>query len=237
MSPSGPSEVPAWVLRVNEAMERVWLVLRVSLVWLVLSILGLGVLGVAPASCAAAEVLAQSRLSPVRGVLRTMGVAYRRELVRANVRMVPLLVVQAAAGTGLWLSLHGVGPGTVLTVAAGIVCAVSAAWVSVSLTAIAVVPRLRRQDVLVTWRLALLMPGALPVRSVGLVLLLLLWSTLCITVPLLGLLVGAGTAIELSVAVFERRIVALLQTVDGSDAPTGGSTPPDGSAPRAHRGM
>ena len=57
----GPAHVPVWVIRFNEAFERIYLVLRVNAAWLVLTLLGLVVLGVAPASCAAADAYISGR--------------------------------------------------------------------------------------------------------------------------------------------------------------------------------
>ena len=62
----------------------------------VLTLLGLVVLGVAPASCAAADAYISGREGDRVRVWRTMWTSYRSQFVRANTRMLPLLVVQGA---------------------------------------------------------------------------------------------------------------------------------------------
>lgn len=221
MSNSGPAEVPAWVMRFNEIVERLYLVLRINLVWTLLSLLGLIVLGVAPASVAAADALIASRDGTQVKVLPTMWAGYRRHLVAANLRLLPLMAVQGGAAATLWLVGVGATPGAVATVGLGCLAAICAAWSTVSAAAIVATPRLRRQDALVTVRLALLIPGALPLRAAALVVVLLLWTMLGAALWPVAVLVGAATAIDVDVGLLRPRIERLLQDIDGTSSASG----------------
>ncbi|GAA1320924.1 DUF624 domain-containing protein [Brachybacterium rhamnosum] len=216
--PSGPSEIPSWAMRMNEAIERVAVLVLMSLTWLVLTVAGLVLLGIGPATTAAAEVVLALREGERARVLPRMWRTFREELVRANLRMLPLLLVQGGALMLLWIATAGLAGGPGATLALGVVAAIAGAWTTIALAAIAVSPRVRRQDPLVCWRLVLLLPGALPLRAVALVLLVLLWSLACSLLWPLALLLGPAVAVELAVALLSRRIRELLAQIDASTA-------------------
>ncbi len=216
--PSGPSEVPAWAMRANEAIERVFLLLRLSVLWALLSLLGLVVLGVAPASVAAADVLIASRHGAKVPVLSTMWRSYRDHLVPANLRMLPLLAVQLGAAAMLWIVLGGGAPGAVGAYVLGGAAVASLSWSTASLAVIVAVPRIRRQDVLVTWRLALLVPGTIPLRVLGLTLGLGAWIVVCSLLWPVAVLLGAGTAIDLATSLLGRRVELLLEDLEATAA-------------------
>ncbi|UVY83247.1 YesL family protein [Brachybacterium sp. NBEC-018] len=216
--PSGPSEIPSWAMRMNEAIERVAVLVLMSLTWLVLTVAGLVLLGIGPATIAAAEVVLALREGERARVLPRMWRSFREELVRANLRMLPLLLVQGGALMLLWIATAGLAGGPGATLALGVVAAIAGAWTTIALAAIAVSPRVRRQDPLVCWRLVLLLPGALPLRAVALVLLVLLWSLACSLLWPLALLLGPAVAVELAVALLSRRITELLAQIDASTA-------------------
>lgn len=211
---AGPTQVPGWVMRANEGIERVLLVLRVSILWLLLSLLGLGVAGVAPASAAAADAFIASRHGAKVRVLPVMWEAYRRQFVGVNLRLLPLLVVQLGSTAMIWIIIGGGTPGQVSAMVLSGLAVASLAWSLLSAAAIVAVPRLRRQELLVTWRLALLLPGALPGRSVLLILGLAVWIVLCAWLWPLALLLGAGGAIDLATAVLGRRTELLLEDLE-----------------------
>ncbi|ACU85140.1 predicted integral membrane protein [Brachybacterium faecium DSM 4810] len=212
----GPAEIPAWVLRFNETVDKVWLVVRVNLVWILLTGLGLVVLGIAPASVAAADALRASREGARVRVLVTMSGSWRRQFLGANLRLLPLLVVQAGSAAMLWIVLGGAAPSSAATVVLAGLSVISAAWSTVSAAVLVAVPRLRRQDLLVSWRLALLLSGALPGRFICLLLGLIVWIVVCTAVWPLALLVGAGTAIEGACLLFGRRVEALLSELEAA---------------------
>lgn len=216
---NGPTHVPGWVLRFNEALDRIYLVLKVNAVWWVLTLLGLGVLGIAPASAAAADAYITGREGDRVRVWRTMWGTYRSQFLRANARLMPFLVVQGGALMMLWIVLGGGAGGQVMTAVLATLAAVSLAWATTSASAVAAIPRVRRQDVLVAWRIALLMPGALPVRAVGIGLLLLVWVLVCWVMWPIGLLLGAGTAVDIAVSLLGRRGERLLDELDTASGP------------------
>jgi hypothetical protein len=94
----------------------------------------------------------------------------------------------------------------------------SLTWCTASLAVIVAVPRVRRQDPLVTWRLALLLPGTVPLRFLGLILGLGVWVVVCSLLWPLALLLGAGTAIDLATTLLGRRVELLLEDLDRSAA-------------------
>lgn len=216
--PSGPSEIPSWAMRMNEAIERVAMLVLMSLTWLVLTVAGLVLFGIGPATTAAAEVVLALREGERARVLPRMWRTFREEIVRANLRMLPLLLVQGGALVLLWIATAGLAGGPGATLALGVVAAIAGAWTTIALAAIAVSPRVRRQDPLVCWRLVLLLPGALPLRAVALVLLVLLWSLACSLLWPLALLLGPAVAVELAAALLSRRITELLAQIDASTA-------------------
>lgn len=205
-------------MRANEAIERVFLLLRVSVLWTLLSLLGLVALGIAPASVAAADALIASRHGARVAVLPVMWRSYREQLVAANLRMLPLLLVQLGAAAMLWIVLGGGAPGTAGAFVLGGAAVASLTWCTASLAVIVAVPRVRRQDPLVTWRLALLLPGTVPLRFLGLILGLGVWVVVCSLLWPLALLLGAGTAIDLATTLLGRRVELLLEDLDRSAA-------------------
>jgi uncharacterized membrane protein YesL len=183
------------------------------LLWIALSALGLFVLGIAPATCAVADVLRRKREGYGVKLLSGTWSFYRREFVRSNLRMLPLMLVQfAAIGTIRTAFAGGVlGAPQVLTVGISVA---GLAWSTVSLAMMVACERIRRQDFLVTYRLALLLPGALPFRSIAVLVLVTLWASVCITIVPLAILLGAGIAAELTGVLLTRHVDSLLERID-----------------------
>lgn len=212
--PGGPSQVPGWVLSANEVIERLFLMVRIHLCWCVLTLLGLVVLGLAPATAAAADALITSREGGRLRVLPVMWESWRRQFVGVNARMLPLLAVQAGALVTLWIVFSGAVASTATMVVLTSVAAASIGWATASLAAILASPRLRRQDLLVTWRLALLMPGALPVRTIVLLVLVAVWSLVSVLIVPLSVLVGSAAALDLTIGLLGRRVEEILAQID-----------------------
>lgn len=210
----GPQQVPGWVLSANELIERVLLLLRINAVWWILTLLGAVVLGLAPATAAAADALLASREQHRVRVLPLMWRSFRARWARANAQMLPLMVVQAGSLSMLLIVFSGAVMSTPMMVTLVVVAAISLSWATSALAAILASPRLRRQDLAVTWRIALLVPGALPLRSITLIGGLTLWMLLCAVILPLALLVGAAGALDLAVGLFGRRISELLDDID-----------------------
>lgn len=208
---TGPERAPAWVTRLSELIDHLYLVIRINAVWWLLSLLGLMVLGIGPASCAAADAFSAARHGERVRVLPLMWATYRAHLVSANLRMLPLLMVQAGSLSMVWMMATGALENPVPSAILGSLAVVSGGWATSSLAAIAASPRVRRQDLLVTWRLALLLPGVLLLRAIPLVVLLAVWLLLCSLLWPMALLLGAGAAINIAVAMFAERIRILLE--------------------------
>lgn len=219
-APAGPTQVPAWVMRMNETIEHVYLVLRINIVWTLLSLLGLIVAGVAPAGVAAAEAFIASRHGAPVKVLPLMWESYRRQFVSTNLRLLPLMVVQLGSVSMIWIVLGGGTANSTTAVVLSGLAVVSAAWSTVSVAVLMTVPRVRRQDLLVAWRLAILLPGAMPLRFIGLILVLAVWITLCSFLWPIGILVGAAAAIDIATAVLSQRVGLLLEDLEASRAIT-----------------
>ncbi|HEX7351296.1 DUF624 domain-containing protein [Brachybacterium sp.] len=205
----------ALATRITEAVEHVYVVFRVQLMWLGLTLLGLVVVGISPASTAAAAALVAFRSDEKVRVMPLMWEVYRRELVSSNVRMLPLLLIQLGSLAMVWQAAVGMAGESTVILALGILAAISASWATVALAALAVSPRVRDQELLVSWRLAVLMPGALPLRSLGLMLGLFAWTVVTSLAWPLALLLGAGVAIDMAVALLSSRITLLLEDLGG----------------------
>lgn len=212
--PEGPQQVPGWVMSANELIERLFLLLRINTVWWILTLLGAVVLGLAPATAAAADALLTSREQPRLRVLPLMWRRFRAGLVRTNLQMLPLFAVQAGALAMLVIAFSGAVTSATSMVALVAVAAISLPWATTTLAAILTSPRLRRQDLTVTWRIALLVPGALPMRTLALIGGLTLWILLCGLIPPVALLVGAAGALDLAIGLLGRRVAALLEEID-----------------------
>ncbi|MGO2311961.1 DUF624 domain-containing protein [Brachybacterium tyrofermentans] len=215
-APAGPTHVPAWVMHMNEMIEHVYLVLRINIVWTLLSLLGLIVAGVAPAGAAAGDAFIASRHGAPVKVLPLMWESYRRQFVSANLRMLPLMVVQLGSASMIWIVLGGGTANSTMAVVLSGIAVVSAAWSTVSVALLMTVPRVRRQDVLVAWRLAILLPGALPLRFIGLILLLAVWIVVCTFLWPVALLVGMATGIDIATTLLSRRVELLLEDLEAS---------------------
>ena len=233
---AGPTEMPGWAVRMNEAIELLLTLLLTGIMWLALTLLGLVVLGIGPATSAAADVQLALRDGERPRVVSRMWSTWREELVRGNLRMLPLLLVQAGAGSMLWTVSAGLSDGPLALLATGVLAAVSGAWATVSLAVIVATPRVRRQDLLVTWRLALLLPGAMPLRAIGLLLLLMVWLVVCSLAWPLALLLGAPVAVLLAVSVLSRRIRVLLEDLDKSATARAAQAGSQSAAPDATPG-
>lgn len=209
-----PRRRTTWLV---EGVEHLYAVVRIQLAWLGLTLLGLIVFGIAPATCAAADALRAQRRGELTRAMPLMWESYRRELVPAGVRMLPLMAVQMLALAMLWQAAAGLSSNPAVMAVLGTLGAIAAGWATVSLAAIAVAPRVRRQDVLVTWRIAVLMPGAVPFRGLALVVLVAAWAVVSTTVWPLAVLLGAGLAVDAAVVLLSTRIGLLLEDLGGHD--------------------
>lgn len=211
-----PQYVPNWVLFCNELIDRAYLVIRVNVVWCGLTLLGVVLLGVVPATAAAADAFIAGREGRKVRVLPLMWASFRAQFVSANVRIFPFVIVQAGGLAVLQIAMSGAIGSTPLMVALSGVATISLAWTTSSSAAIISSPRLRRQDLIVAWRLTLLIPGVLPVRSIAVFSALLTWVLMCSLIWPMGLLVGAAVSVDAAVVLFGRKVEMLLRRVDSA---------------------
>src|SRR5699024_9239288 len=209
--PAGPARNPVWVTRLSVLIDRLYLVIRVNAEGGMLSLLGLMVAGVGPASCAAAEAFIAARHGERVRVLPLMWATCQGAVGQGDTPLLLLLVVQVGSLSMLWQWSTEPLEDPVPSVILGSLPAVSAGWATSSLATIATSPRVRLQDLLVTSCLALLLPGVLLLRAISLVVLLTVWLLLCSLAWPMALLLGAGVAINIAVAMFAYRIRALLE--------------------------
>jgi len=85
----------SWSLRLHGAFDWVLWVMIVNVLWYVFVLAGALVLGVAPATIAAAELTRRKLRGEAFPVVRTFAAAWRREFWRANAVLAPVGVVQA----------------------------------------------------------------------------------------------------------------------------------------------
>lgn len=205
-------------MRANGVIDRAVSVIALSVMWILLSALGLIAFGVAPATCAVADVLRARREGRGSHLFSELWSGYRRAFVRANARMLPLMAVQVAA---IWSMRTAMASGgmDVLHVAMAGVGVAALAWSTASLAMIVACERIRRQDLAVSYRLALLMPGALPFRAVITLALVAIWALVCATVPVLVIILGAGLALDVTGMMLSRSADELLERLDANAQP------------------
>lgn len=219
----GPQQVPGWALTANDVLDSLLLLVGVTVMWWALTLLGLIVLGISPATCAAGEVMRLRRTGGAAPVVRTMWEVYRRELLSATARMLPFGIVQLSGITTIFLALRGGVPEPWMVAPLMILAACATGWATVSAALLATVPRLRRQDLLVSWRVSLLAPGAVPLSAAFTVLAVAVVAIGAYLIPVLGLLVGAGAAVQAASTLVGRRTEALLAQHSPAAAPSAGS--------------
>lgn len=208
-----PASATGPAVRLGEAAQGALRTVRVNLMWIGLTLLGLVVAGIAPATVAAAEAHRAGRHGATVAVESLMWESFRRQLGPANLRMLPLLVVQAGAAAMVWIVMGGGVPGTASAVVLTGLAVISLAWSTIALAVIVAVPRVREQELLVTWRLAVLLPATVPGRFLGLILGLGAWTVLAAFLWPLALLAGASVPIQLALALLGRRIELLLEDI------------------------
>lgn len=220
---SGPQQVPGWAMTANNAIDALLLILRVTVVWWALTLLGLVIVGIFPATCAAGDVMRDRRAGGAAPVVRTMWATYRRELVGANLRLLPLGLVQLSGVSTIFLALRGGVPQPWMVAPVMILAACAVGWATASAAVLATVPRLRRQDLLVSLRVSLLAPGAVPLAAALTVLSVAAIVLASYLVPPLGALLGAGAAVQAASTLVGRRAEELLtHHAPGSGVPSAG---------------
>lgn len=183
----------------------------VNLLSVVGVLLGLGVLGVLPATRAAAQVLAPlAHGRPSSSVLRGFWDGYRTDFWRTNLLGLPFWAVGALTWVNLRVlraaAAQGDATGTVLLVP--VVVAATAAGVSLAFL-VTVGPR-RRDSVWATWRFVAVAPFVSPATSLCLVLSVGAFWTATLRWPVLVPLVGFSAPVFLGTWLAGRRLDHLL---------------------------
>lgn len=185
----------------------------VQLMAIALTLLGLVLLGAAPAATATARVVGPVRRDESLPIVRTMWVTWRASLLRSNLAAAPSGALALAAGTNLLLLLAvlpvGGGPSTMLglVVAAAVVVLVLALLAWLIATTLLADPDLSAGEAL---RASVLFPLAFPGTALSLLVTLAAVGLVCATVPPVAVLWGGSAtmlATELLVSA-RRRLLA-----------------------------
>ncbi|SDD61783.1 YesL family protein [Auraticoccus monumenti] len=104
-----PPSTEHWTLRLNAACSVIATMALLNVCWLAFSLLGGVVLGVAPASVAVAHCVRERGLGRSGNTVATFARTWRRELVGANLALLPQLLVLVALGWN-YLAFSAAGP-------------------------------------------------------------------------------------------------------------------------------
>lgn len=181
----------------------VWLQLGTRLVLVqvmvaALTVLGLGVLGAAPAATAAARVVGPIRRDEALPIVRTMWRTWRTVFWRANLATAPAaLLASAAAGNLVLLTAGGTGvpaPAGALLASLAALTALLAVLVWLIAVVLSSEEGSAPGQVL---RAAVLLPLAAPFTALSMLVTLMGVALIVATVPVLGALCGASVVILL----------------------------------------
>lgn len=215
MSAAGTARVAAaesdslglgWTGRVMQILQVVTALIVVNVMFLLGTLLGLGLLGLMPAAVAASAVLRRGELlsgAAEDGIVRTFWGRYRAEFVRANLAGLPLAASAALLAADAVVLPQLRGPASaVLLALTGILIAGTAI---IGVVTIVLLSRYADRPTAVL-RFALLMPLTSPAMTAGVFVVLLAWAALASTVPLLLPLVGAAVPLAVAVRLIDRRL-------------------------------
>ena len=176
----------------------VWLQLGTRLVLVqvmmaALTVLGLGVLGAAPAATAAARVVGPIRRDEALPIVRTMWDTWRTAFWRANLATAPAtLLASAAAGNLVLLTAGGTGvPAPASALLASLAALTALLAVLVWLIAVVLSSEVGSAPGQVL-RAAVLLPLAAPFTALSMLVTLMGVALIVATVPVLGALCGAS---------------------------------------------
>lgn len=195
-----------WTGRVMQILHVITALIAVNAMFLLGTLLGLGVLGLMPASVAASAVLRRGDLlagNAEGGVVRTFWMHYRAEFRRANLAGIPfgIAILLLAADAVLLPQLQG-PLSAALLVLTGILVVVTA------ITAITAVVLLSRYDDRppAVLRFALLLPLTSVPMALGVLIVLAAWAAIVGTFPVLVPLLGIALPLAIVVRLVDRRL-------------------------------
>lgn len=200
-----------WTGRVMQILHVATSLIAVNLMLILGTLLGIGVLGLMPASVAASAVLRRGDLltgAAEGGVVRTFWARYRAEFVRANLAGIPLGIaaVLLAADSVLLPQLQG-PLSAALLVPTGIL-AVGA--VVCGTTAVVLLSRYDDGPAAVL-RFALLLPLTSVPMALGVLVVIVAWTVIVGALPVLLPLVGVAVPLAIAVRLIDRRLDRLEQ--------------------------
>ncbi len=195
-----------WTGRVMQILHVVTSLIAVNAMFLLGTLLGLGLLGLMPASVAASAVLRRGDLltgTAEGGVVRTFWARYRAEFARANRAGIPFGRAAALLAADAVVLPRLQGPvAAALLVPTGIL-AVGA--VVIGITAIVLLSRYDDRPAAVL-RFALLLPLTSVPMALGVLVVIVAWTAIVGTVPVLLPLVGVAVPLAIAVRLIDRRL-------------------------------
>lgn len=198
-----------WTGRVMQVLQAVCTLVLVNLLFVAGVVAGLGILGLMPASVAAATVLLPGDASET-GTVRRFLRAYRESFVRANLTGGPLLLagVLLAADAAVLPRLDGPVAAvlTALTTAVGL--AVLLMWIVCATLLVR-----HRDTPVAVLRYALTIPLTSPVTGAGVLVVLVAFVVIAGVFPVVVPLIGASLPLAIAVRLIDRR----LATIDARD--------------------
>lgn len=202
-----------WTGRVMQLLHVATALIAVNLMFLAGVVLGLGVLGIMPASVAAAAVLRRDDLlagTGEGGLVRTFIATYRAEFVRANLTGIPfgIAAVLLAADAVLLPRLQGPASAVLLVLTAALAAGVAVSGVAV----VALLARYQDRPVAVL-RFALVLPVSFPAAGAAVFIVLAAWAVIASIVPVLLPLIGASLPLAAAVRLIDRRLHRIEETV------------------------
>lgn len=195
-----------WTGRVMQILHVVTALIAVNLMFLAGTLLGLGILGVMPASVAAAAVLRRDDLlagTADDGLVRTFVATYRAEFVRANLTGIPFAIagMLLAADAVLLPQLRGPASAVLLVLTGALALAVVASGT------VAVVLLSRYQDPpRALLRYAVVLPLTFPTTAAAVLTVLAAWAVIGSIAPVVLPLVGAAVPLAAAVRLIGARL-------------------------------
>lgn len=204
-----------WTGRIMQVLQAICTLVLVNLLFAAGVVVGLGVLGIMPASVAAMTVLLHGDGDDDggAGTVRRFVRAYRASFARANLTGIPFLIAAAllAADSVVLPRLDG-PPAAVLTVLTSVTAlAVLLMWI------VCVTLLVRYRDApLAVLRYALPLVFSTPLTGIGVLVVLVAFAVIAAVFPVVIPLVGASLPLAIVAHMIDRR----LQAIDARDAET-----------------
>ncbi len=190
------TEELGWAGRVMAWLRVVTHLVGLNLLWLLGTLAGLVVLGAAPASAAASDLLDEVlRGRPPDRLVREFWAAYRTRWRRSNLLWLPFWPLAAVVGVDLVAIRAGTGPAATALLVGVLLVAV---WAALALAFLVVADTRYAQRPVATWRFAILAPLLLPMTAAAILLTVAVGVVLVRVWPVLVPLIGVSLPLGLS---------------------------------------